>query len=368
MIITLNHICAVMLTQTTQTTSPALVPETTESTATSGESAVASVSSQPLRPRRLRRTATLRRMVRETVLTVDDLIYPVFVMEGEGQQEEVSSMPGSFRYSLDLLLDEVKAAHDLGIGAIALFPLIPHHQKDNAGTESYNPEGLVPRAIRAIKQAVPQMIVFTDVALDPYSSEGHDGIVKDGHILNDETVAVLVKQALMQAEAGADFVAPSDMMDGRVGAIRRALDAAGWMNVGILAYSAKYASAYYGPFRDALDSAPKFGDKKTYQMDAANAREAIREVELDIAEGADMVMVKPALAYLDVICQLKQHTNVPVAAYNVSGEYAMIKAAAQQGWIDGQVVMLETLTSMKRAGADLILTYFAKEAALALRD
>lgn len=320
------------------------------------------------RPRRLRRTNALRRMVRETVLTVDDLIYPLFVMEGEGQREEVPSMPGCFRYSLDLLLDEVKVAHDLGIGAIALFPLIPHHQKDNAGTESYNPDGLIPRAVRAIKQAVPQMLVITDVALDPYSSEGHDGIVQDGKILNDETVAVLVKQALVQAEAGADFVAPSDMMDGRVGAIRRALDAEGWINVGILAYSAKYASAYYGPFRDALDSAPKFGDKKTYQMDAANAREALKEVELDIAEGADIVMVKPALAYLDVICRIKQQTNLPVAAYNVSGEYAMVKAAAQQGWIDERTVMLETLTSMKRAGADMILTYFAKEAALALQQ
>ncbi|MGK7901362.1 MAG: porphobilinogen synthase [Hormoscilla sp.] len=326
-------------------------------------------SSTPVqRPRRLRRTDALRRMVRETVLTVDDLIYPLFVMEGEGQQEEVSSMPGCFRYSLDLLLDEVKAARDLGIGAIALFPLIPDDQKDNGGTESYNPEGLIPRAIRAIKQAVPQMLVITDVALDPYSSEGHDGIVKDGQILNDETVAVLVKQALAQAEAGADFVAPSDMMDGRVGAIRRALDGSGWINVGILAYSAKYASAYYGPFRDALDSAPKFGDKKTYQMDAANAREALKEVELDIAEGADIVMVKPALAYLDVISCIKQHTNLPVAAYNVSGEYAMIKAAGQRGWIDEQKVMLETLTSMKRAGADVILTYFAKAAALALRS
>jgi len=356
-----------MLTQSTQTTSTELVPEATDSTSASDKLVSAPGITQIHRPRRLRRTATLRRMVREAVLTVDDLIYPVFVMEGEGQREEVPSMPGCFRYSLDLLLDELKTVHDLGIGAIALFPLIPHHQKDNAGTESYNPDGLVPRAIRAIKQAVPKMLVITDVALDPYSSEGHDGIVKDGQILNDETVTVLVKQALVQAEAGADFVAPSDMMDGRVGAIRQALDAEGWINVGILAYSAKYASAYYGPFRDALDSAPKFGDKKTYQMDAANAREALKEVELDIAEGADMVMVKPALAYLDVICRIKQRTNLPVAAYNVSGEYAMVKAAAQQGWIDGETVMLETLTSMKRAGADLILTYFAKEAAIALK-
>jgi porphobilinogen synthase len=320
------------------------------------------------RPRRLRRTETLRRMVRETTLGVADLIYPLFVMEGDGHREEVPSMPGCYRYTLDLLLDEVKQADELGIGAIALFPLIPYDQKDNACTESYNPNGLIPRAVRAIKQAVPDILVITDVALDPYSSEGHDGIVQDGKILNDETVAVLVKQALVQAEARADFVAPSDMMDGRVGAIRKALDAEGWINVSILAYSAKYASAYYGPFRDALDSAPKFGDKKTYQMDAANAREAMKEVALDIAEGADIVMVKPALAYLDIICQIKQHTHLPVAAYNVSGEYAMIKAAAEQGWIDEKKVVLETLTSMKRAGADLILTYFAKDVALMLRQ
>ncbi len=320
------------------------------------------------RPRRLRRTETLRRMVREHNLRVEDLIYPLFVMEGEEQREEVPSMPSCYRYTLDLLLDEVKQAYELGIGAIALFPLIPYEQKDNAGTESYNPDGLIPRAVRAIKQAVSDVLVITDVALDPYSSEGHDGIVQDGKILNDETVAVLVKQALVQAEAGADFVAPSDMMDGRVGAIRKALDTEGWINVGILAYSAKYASAYYGPFRDALDSAPKFGDKKTYQMDAANSREAIKEVDLDIAEGADIVMVKPALAYLDIICQIKQRTHLPVAAYNVSGEYAMIKAAAEQGWIDEKKVVLETLTSMKRAGADLILTYFAKEVALMLRS
>lgn len=319
------------------------------------------------RPRRLRRTETLRRMVRENSLRVEDLIYPLFVMEGEGQREEVPSMPGCYRYSLDLLLAEVKEVYSLGIGAIALFPLIPHDQKDNGGTESYNPEGLIPRAVRAIKQAVPNLLVITDVALDPYSSKGHDGIVQDGTILNDETVAVLVKQALVQAEAGADFVAPSDMMDGRVGAIRRGLDAEGWINVGILAYSAKYASDYYGPFRDALDSAPKSGDKKTYQMDVANAKEAIKEVDLDIAEGADIVMVKPALAYLDIICQIKQHTNLPVAAYNVSGEYAMIKAAAEQGWIDEKKVVLETLISMKRAGADLILTYFAKDVALMLQ-
>ena len=318
------------------------------------------------RPRRLRHTEGLRRLVRETRLTVDDLIYPMFVMEGTGQRQEVPSMPGCFRYSLDLLLEELQEVMGLGIGAIALFPLIPDAQKDNAGTESYNPIGLIPQAVRAIKQAFPQLLVITDVALDPYSTMGHDGIVQDGQILNDETVAVLVKQALAHAEAGADMVAPSDMMDGRIGAIRQALDAEGWINVGMLAYSAKYASAYYGPFRDALESAPKFGDKKTYQMDSANAQEALKEVDLDIAEGADIVMVKPALAYLDIIHRIKQHTHLPVAAYNVSGEYAMVKSAAAQGWIDEKAVMLETLTSIKRAGADVILTYFAKDAAKAM--
>ncbi|NET27012.1 porphobilinogen synthase [Okeania sp. SIO1I7] len=320
------------------------------------------------RPRRLRRTPALRRMVEETQLTVNDLIYPLFVMEGEGQKVEVVSMPGSYRYTLDLLLKEIEDAYNLGINAIALFPLVEEAKKDNVGTESYNPEGLIQRTVKAIKQTIPDIVVITDVALDPYSSEGHDGIVgENGVILNDPTVEVLVKQALSQAEAGADIVAPSDMMDGRIGAIRKALDAAEYFDVGILAYSAKYASAYYGPFRDALDSAPKFGDKKTYQMNPANAREAIKEVALDIAEGADMVMVKPALAYLDIICEVKKTTNLPVAAYNVSGEYAMIKAAGQKGWIDEKKVMLETLTSMKRAGADLILTYFAKEVALILK-
>lgn len=320
-----------------------------------------------LRPRRLRRTATLRRMVRETTLTVDDLIYPMFVMEGEEQKVEIASMSGCYRYTLDLLLKEIEQVYQLGIGAIALFPVIPEVKKDDTASESYNPDGLVQRTVKAIKQAVPEILVITDVALDPFTTHGHDGIVDEkGVILNDPTVEVLVKMALSQAAAGADMVAPSDMMDGRVGAIRQALDAEGYVNVRILAYSAKYASAYYGPFRDALDSAPRFGDKKTYQMDAANAREAIKEVALDIAEGADIVMVKPALAYLDIIRQVKNYTPLPVAAYNVSGEYAMIKAAAQNGWIDEKRVILETLTSMKRAGADLILTYFAKEVALML--
>ncbi|MBE9238490.1 porphobilinogen synthase [Anabaena aphanizomenioides LEGE 00250] len=319
------------------------------------------------RPRRLRRTETLRNMVRETILTVDDLIYPMFVMTGEGQKVEIPSMPGCYRYSLDLLLKEIAEVSQLGIGAIALFPVIPEDKKDDTGTESYNPEGLVQTTVKAIKKAVPDIIVITDVALDPFTTHGHDGLVdENGVILNDPTVEVLAKMALSQAQAGADFVAPSDMMDGRVGAIRQVLDAEGYINVGILAYSAKYASAYYGPFRDALDSAPKFGDKKTYQMDAGNSKEALKEVELDIAEGADIVMVKPALAYLDIIHQVKINTNLPVAAYNVSGEYAMIKAAAANGWIDEKKVILETLTSMKRAGADLILTYFAKEVALML--
>ena len=319
------------------------------------------------RPRRLRRTAAIRDMVQETELTVKDLIYPLFVMEGENIREEVGSMPGSYRYTLDLLLQEVQEAYDLGIRAIALFPAVPEEKKDSHGTESFNPNGLIPLALRAIKANTPDVTLITDVALDPYNIDGHDGIVKDGVILNDETVEVLVKQALCQAEAGTDIVAPSDMMDGRVGALREALDDKGFEHVAILAYSAKYASAYYGPFRDALGSAPKAGDKKTYQMDPANAREAIREVELDEMEGADMVMVKPALAYLDIIYRIKESTNLPVAAYNVSGEYAMIRAAEQMGWIDGKKVMLETLLSMKRAGADLILTYFAKEVSLILK-
>lgn len=321
-----------------------------------------------IRPRRLRRSTTIRRMVQETNLTVNDFIYPMFVMEGEGQRVEIASMPGCYRFSLDLLLKEIKECYDLGINAIALFPVVSESLKDETGTESYNPNGLVQRTVKAIKESVPEIIIMTDVALDPFTSHGHDGIVDDnGVILNDPTVEVLVKMSVSQAAAGADFVSPSDMMDGRIGAIRKGLDAAGYTDVGILAYSAKYASAYYGPFRDALDSAPKFGDKKTYQMDPANAREAIKEVEIDIAEGADIVMVKPALAYLDIIYQVKSATNLPVAAYNVSGEYAMIKAAAQNGWIDEKKVVLETLISMKRAGADLILTYFAKDVALMLR-
>jgi porphobilinogen synthase len=290
-------------------------------------------------------------------------------MEGGGEPVPIASMPGCFRYPLDRLLVEVKTIAELGIPGIALFPVIPEHKKDDQGSESFNPDGLVQRTIKAIKSLVPDLLIFTDVALDPFTSHGHDGLVDDqGRILNDETVDVLVKMAVSQAQAGTDFVAPSDMMDGRVGAIRAALDAAGYTEVGILAYSAKYASAYYGPFRDALDSAPKFGDKKTYQMDPANSREALKEVDLDIQQGADIVMVKPALAYMDVIYQVKRHTNLPVAAYNVSGEYAMVKAAAQNGWIDEKKIVLETLTAMKRAGADMILTYHAVDVARWLQD
>jgi porphobilinogen synthase len=320
------------------------------------------------RPRRLRRNASVRSMVQENTLTVDDLIYPLFVMEGENTKVEIESMPGCYRYTLDLLLVEIAECYALGIKAIALFPVVPEAKKDDQGTESYNPQGLAQVAVAAICKSTPEIMIITDVALDPFTTHGHDGVLDDqGVILNDETVEILAKMAVSQAAVGSDMVAPSDMMDGRVGGIRQALDANGYEHVGILAYSAKYASAYYGPFRDALGSAPKFGDKKTYQMNPANSREAIREIELDIAEGADMVMVKPALAYLDIIHQVKANCNVPVAAYNVSGEYAMIRAAGKMGWIDEKKIIMETLLSMKRAGADLILTYFAKEVALILK-
>ena len=320
------------------------------------------------RPRRLRRNPSIRSLVSETKLSVDDLIYPMFVMEGENQRVEIVSMPNCYRYTLDLLLVEIAELDRLGVKAVALFPVVSAAKKDDNGTESYNPKGLAQEAVRAIKAQTPTTIVITDVALDPFTTHGHDGVIdREGVILNDKTVEILVQMAVSQAQAGCDMVAPSDMMDGRIGAIRRGLDAHGFVDVAIMAYSAKYASAYYGPFRDALDSAPKFGDKKTYQMDPANAREALTEIELDIAEGADIVMVKPALAYLDIIHQVKANCNVPVAAYNVSGEYSMIKAAAQLGWIDEQKIVMETLLSIKRAGADLILTYFAKDVALILQ-
>lgn len=316
------------------------------------------------RPRRNRRTDAIRRMVRETAITPSDFVAPLFVMDGTDTRIPISSMPGCYRLTIDLLVAECQELAALGIPGVALFPALPDSKKDKRGTESVNPEGLFARSIQAVKESVPDLMIFTDVALDPYSSDGHDGIVNDrGEIVNDETLDVLAQMAVAQARAGADFVAPSDMMDGRVGAIRQALDQEGFINVGIMSYAVKYASAFYGPFRDALDSAPKFGDKKTYQMDPANAREALREVRLDIAEGADMVMVKPALAYLDVIRLVRSAVDVPVTAYQVSGEYAMVKAADERGWIDGQRCMLEILTAIKRAGADVIFTYFSKEAA-----
>ena len=318
------------------------------------------------RPRRLRRSAAVRSLVRETNLRVDDLIYPLFVTEGEKTRGPIKDMPGQYRFSVDELVDECRELWDLGIPAVNLFGYST--QKDDLATQSYDPQGLIQRAIRRLKAAVPELCVQTDVALDPYTHHGHDGLVVDGEVVNDETIEVLCKMALSHAEAGVDWVAPSDMMDGRVGGIRRALDAAGYKNVGILAYSAKYASCFYGPFRDALQSAPKKGDKKTYQMDPANGREALKEIALDIEEGADVVMVKPALAYLDVIAAARQAFDVPIAAYNVSGEYGMIVAAVERGWIQREQAVMEVLTGIKRAGADMILTYFAKEVAGYLRD
>ncbi|MBN8857441.1 MAG: porphobilinogen synthase [Sphingobacteriales bacterium] len=319
------------------------------------------------RNRILRTSASIRSMVAETKLTPDDFILPLFVDEGENVKHEIPSMPGYYRYSLDLLLEEVSTIRGLGIKSVLLFVKAKDDTKDNTGKEAWNEDGLMQRAIKAIKQQIPEMIVMTDVALDPYSIYGHDGIVKDGEILNDETVEALVKMSVSHAAAGADFVAPSDMMDGRIGAIRKALEENNFTKVGIMSYSAKYASCFYGPFRDALDSAPGFGDKKTYQMNYANRIEAINETLQDIEQGADIVMVKPAMAYLDIIREVKNAVTVPVSAYHVSGEYAMIKAAAKMGWLDEQKAILESLTSIKRAGADLIATYFAKEAAGMLR-
>jgi porphobilinogen synthase len=315
------------------------------------------------RPRRNRASAVIRDLVQETRLTVHDFILPLFVMEGQNLRTEVASMPGIYRYSADLLMDEIAECVDLGIRAFDLFPNLPETKKDKYATESTNPDGLYLHTIRAIKDRFPDVCIMTDVAMDPYSSDGHDGLVENGQILNDPTLEILGRMAVAQAQAGADILGPSDMMDGRVGYIRTALDAAGFTNVAIMSYAAKYASAFYGPFRDALDSAPKFGDKKTYQMNPANSREALIEAELDIQEGADMLMVKPALAYLDIIKLLRDNVNLPITAYNVSGEYAMIKAAARNGWLDGDRAMMESLLSIKRAGADVILTYFAKEAA-----
>lgn len=314
------------------------------------------------RNRILRKSNAIRSMVRETALSPADFIVPLFIIEGTQQISEISSMTGYYRRSIDLTVKEVKELWQMGLKAVLLFVKSADALKDNKGTEALNPNGLMQRSIRAIKEAAPEMVVMTDVALDPYSSYGHDGIVENGQIVNDPTVEVLAKMSVSHAVAGADFVAPSDMMDGRIGAIRHALEEAGHTNTGIMAYSAKYASCFYGPFRDALDSAPGFGDKKTYQMDPANRVEAIREVIMDVEEGADIVMVKPALSYLDIIREVKNTVDVPVSCYNISGEYAMIKAAAQMGWIDENKAIIETLTSMKRAGADMIATYFAKQA------
>lgn len=313
------------------------------------------------RPRRNRKSPSVRHLVRETILTPHDFIYPVFIVEGTQQKQPISALPGQFRYSVDELLKVCAEVEKLHIPGIVLFPKIEDALKNPLATEALNPKGLVPRAIRAIKKQFPDLVVFTDIALDPFSSDGHDGLVKDGEVLNDETVRVLAQMAVVHAEAGADFVAPSDMMDGRVRNIRRALDENHFTNVGILSYTAKYASSFYGPFRSALDSAPRAGDKKTYQMDPANSREALRELKLDIAEGADIVMVKPALPYLDIIRLFKQQSSLPIAAYNVSGEYAMIKAAGEKGWIDETAVRNEALLSIKRAGTDIIFSYFALE-------
>ena len=317
----------------------------------------------PIRPRRNRKSAMMRALVRETILAPSNFILPLFVMEGKKQKDPIRSMPGVFRLSRDLIVAEAKRAYRLGIPAVALFPVIPDRQKDRLATASKDPDGLLQKTVRDLKSAVPGIVVITDVAMDPYSSDGHDGLVKQGNILNDETLPILAEMALNQARAGADIVAPSDMMDGRIGFIRQALDGAGFTETGILAYSAKYASAFYGPFRDALDSAPKHGDKKTYQMDPANRREALREVKLDVAEGADIVMVKPALPYLDILSDIKKIVDVPVAAYQVSGEYAMVKAAGKLGWLDADKAMMESVLSIKRAGADMILTYAAMELA-----
>lgn len=319
------------------------------------------------RPRRNRKSRGIRALVRETILHPSDLIYPLFIHEAP-QDDAIAAMPGCHRWSLTGLIGEVGEAYEAGVRAIVFFPKIEEDLKSPRAEECFNPEGLVPRAIQAVRAAYPDMTIITDVALDPYSSDGHDGIVETSpsgelKILNDETVAVLCRQALCHAAAGADIVSPSDMMDGRIGEIRAALDEADFEDVSLLSYAAKYASAYYGPFRGALDSAPKAGDKKTYQMDPANRREALREAELDIAEGADMIMVKPAGPYLDVIRSLRDAFDLPIAAYQVSGEYLMIKAAAKDGWIDEEKVALESLIGIKRAGADMILTYFAKDVA-----
>ncbi|WAK02841.1 porphobilinogen synthase [Methylobacter sp. YRD-M1] len=323
------------------------------------------------RMRRMRYNDFSRRLMRENRLSVDDLIYPMFVTEGANQREAIASMPGIERVSLDLLLEEAHTLYDLGIPAIALFPVTPLDKKSDDAAEAYNPDGLAQRSVRALKKALPELGIITDVALDPFTSHGQDGLInQDGYVMNDETIAVLVKQALSHAEAGADIVAPSDMMDGRIGAIREALEAQNHINTRILAYSAKYASSFYGPFRDAVGSAGNLGkgNKYSYQMDPANSDEALREIQLDLQEGADMVMVKPGMPYLDIIRRVKDQYGVPTFAYQVSGEYAMLKAAAMNGWLDEKQVVLESLLAFKRAGSDAILTYFAKSVAQWLRD
>jgi porphobilinogen synthase len=318
------------------------------------------------RPRRNRKSSAIRDLVQETTLSVSDFIFPMFIQEGTNQKVEIRSMPGIYRFSLDTILEELKEVTDLGIRAIDLFPNYHESKKDRYASESYNEDTFYLKAITAIKEKFPDLVIMTDIAMDPYSSDGHDGLVENGEIVNDATVEILAKMGVAQARAGADILGPSDMMDGRVGYLRDTLDRDGFANVSIMSYSAKYASAFYGPFRDALESAPKFGDKKTYQMNPANTREALLEAQLDFAEGADMLMVKPALSYLDVISKLNDNFDIPIAAYNVSGEYAMVKAAAQNGWIDGERAMMEVLMSIRRAGAKCILTYFAKEAAVIL--
>ncbi|MEZ4225387.1 MAG: porphobilinogen synthase [Polyangiaceae bacterium] len=315
-----------------------------------------------IRPRRNRTTAGRRALVNETVLSASNLVLPLFVQEGSGTTP-IKSMPGHARLGIEPLVGLARRAYAAGVPAVALFPAIDDKLKNSRGTESENPEGLLQRAVRALKQAEPELVVITDVALDPYSSDGHDGVVIDGRIDNDETLPLLGKMAVAQAKAGADMVAPSDMMDGRVGVIRRALDESGFTDVGILSYCVKYASAFYGPFRDALDSAPRAGDKKTYQMSPGNVREALREIELDEAEGADILMVKPGLPYMDVVRFVREHSKLPVAVYHVSGEYAMLKAAAERGWLDFEKCLLESLLGLRRAGADMIFTYGALEAA-----
>jgi porphobilinogen synthase len=314
------------------------------------------------RNRILRRSLAIRSLVAETILTPSDFIVPLFIIEGKGIREEIPSMPNYYRMSLDLTVEEVKSLWHMGLKSILLFIKCKDELKDNKGTEALNAYGLMQRSIKAIKDACPDMLVMTDVALDPFSSYGHDGIVEGTEIVNDATVDVLARMSISHAEAGADFVAPSDMMDGRILAIRNALESAGYTQTGIMSYSAKYASCFYGPFRDALDSAPGFGDKKTYQMDFANRKEAVKEVLMDVDEGADIVMVKPAMAYLDIIREVKNAVNIPVSAYHVSGEYAMIKAAVKMGWLNEEKAIIESLTGIKRAGADLIATYYAREA------